>query len=182
VGKKPKNKFEETSMAFRQDSRFRLFTIELPSWVSITYRPMINGQLSIAVGTEDVPLPFSKKDEILEKMKALGHEIIEIKPSIMKVIDKCPKCERSGSPKIEKKDASDRRTRRPKHLGEIEKNKIYSKRPDEHWLIYEHNTKPKKCRIYQLESLESSKIKPSKRNNILMEKFVFPYALQYLKQ
>ena len=182
LGRKTKNKFEDSSIALEKGTEFRLFDLALPSWTKITYRPMIDGQLSIAIGSEDVALPFSQKDEMIKKINALGHQVIEIKPSIMRVTDECPVCHRRGIPKIERKDAHDRRTRRPTHLGDIEKNKIYSKRAYEHWLTYDHKTRPKKCRVYQLESLESSKIKPSKTKIIKMEEFVFPYAIHYLKE
>lgn len=183
MARKTKNKSEEFTLAFRKGTESRLYDIELPFAVNVTFQPSIDGQLCLGITSQDVYLPFSKKDEIERKLTELGYRVIEIKPAISRVIDLCGRCNRKGIPKIERKDTSDRRARRPTHLGEIEKNKIYSKRTDEYWLTYDHKTKPKKCRIFRFVSpFASPEVKLNKKHEIKLEEFVFPHAIGYLKK
>ena len=75
------------------------------------------------------------------------------------------------------KDSHDRRTRRPTHLGEIEKSEIRIKRSEEYWLTFTHKiadnnkTRYKKCRIRQYTNIPDPAYK---QNNIEIEKFFFP--------
>lgn len=175
MGRKPKNKFEEAYLAFDEGTTIRVFDIRVPFVYKFTVKPA-----SLAWHTErefhikkpeDIPL-------IVHDIERQGYKVTKIEPSVRKMLDLCPKCHMRGTPKIEKKDAHDRRTRRPTHLGEIEKNKVQSERPEEYWLTYTHS-KHKKCRIRQYVNMPEPAYK---KNDIDIEKYFFPMVIGNLKK
>ena len=179
MARKTKNKFEESTLAFEKNTEFRIFDIELPFSVNITFQPILDGHLCPGITSQDVYLPISEKAEIEQKLKKLGHKVIEIKPSIARVIDQCQRCKRKGIPKIERKDTSDKRERTWRNKDEQPR----VKRPDEYWFTYDHKTKPLKCRIMRFVSpFRSPEVKLNKKKEIKLDEFIFPYAIGYLKR
>ena len=174
MGRKPKNKFED-AIAFDEGINIRVFDIEVPFVYKFTIHPL-GYAMYTDVGyyiknPEDVP-------KVTDDLKKQGYHVSKIEPSVRKILDLCPRCHERGTPKIEKKDSHDRRTRRPTHLGEIEKNKVYSERSEEYWLVYTHS-KNKKCRIRQYEN---TPYPAYKKNDIPIEKYFFPWVISELKK
>jgi len=174
LGRKPKNKFED-SIAFDEGIDIRVFDIEVPFVYKFTITPVRqtwNTELEY-----HIPKPEDVK-QVTKDIEKQGYKVTKIEPSVRKMLDLCPRCHMRGTPKIEKKDAHDRRTRRPTHLGEIEKNEVYSERPEECWLAYAHS-KNKKCRIRQYVN---TPYPAYKKNDIPIEKYFFPYVISELKK
>lgn len=174
MGRKPKNKFEE-SYFFDEDTTIRVFDIQVPFVYKFTVTPI--GQTGWTEWeyhiprSEDVPL-------VAGEIESKGYKVTKIEPSIRKMLDLCPRCHSRGIPKIEKKDSHDRRTRRPTHLGEVERNEIHSERQEEYWLVYVHS-RNKKCRIRQYVNTPDPAYK---KNDIEIERYFFPMILNDMKR
>ena len=121
--------------------------------------------------------PLSGKKLIRSEMKKLGYNVTKIEPQIVKFTDLCPQCERSGIPKVEKKDTTDNRARTWRNKEE----RPPTKRPDEYWLIYTHKTKPTKCRIQQAVNTPYPAFKKNLRKDIDIRKYYFPQVIGLLK-
>lgn len=174
LARPPKNKFEEAYLAFDEKTIIRVFDIKVP----FVYKFTVGLDQSWYTEWEyhvKKPEDFHLVKEDIKKRR--GHKVMKIEPSIRKIIDLCPRCHMRGTPKIEKKDANDRRARRPTHLGEIEKGEIQIERPEEHWLVYNH-PKNKRCKIRQYVNTPDPAYK---KNDIDVEKYFFPWAIQHLK-
>ena len=175
MGRKPKNKFEESYLAFDEKTTIKVFDIEVPFVYKFTVTTIdqtwYTGWECHIKKPEDIPL-------VAKDVERQGYKVTKIEPSVRKILDLCPKCHMRGIPKIEKKDAHDRRTRRPTHLGEIDKNKIQSERPEEYWLVYTHS-KNKKCRICQYINTPDPAYK---KNQIEIEKYFFPMVIGNMKR
>jgi hypothetical protein len=123
----------------------------------------------------DLEFPKSAYEQI---QKMLKEKIVSVKP-LIKVIERCPKCKRKGIPKIEEKDVSDNRFRSWRNKEEHPR----VNRTDEYWVTYDHKTKPMKCRVLRFVSLlESREVKFNKKQGIIMEEFIFPYCVGFLKR
>ena len=167
------NKFEEAYLAFDEKTIIRVFDIVVPFVHKFTLglgKDWYTEQEYHIKKHEDIP-------SVRKDFEKQGYEVMEIKPSVRKIIDLCPACHMRGIPKIEKKDAHDRRARRPTHLDEIEKNEIQIERPEEYWLVYTHSMN-KKCRVRQYVNTPDPAYK---KNDIDIEKYFFPWAIQHLK-
>ena len=126
------------------------------------------------------------KSAYMKIQEILKEPIVSVKP-LIRVIERCPRCKSKGIPKIERKDANDRRLRTEQFtsLGGVrEKNKIHKKRSDEYWLTYDHKkTESKKCRILKFVSLqESREVKLNKKQGIILEEFIYPFCVSFLKR
>jgi len=66
-------------------------------------------------------------------------------------------------------------------ITEEPKHKIETKRRDEYWLIYDHRTESKKCRIAQFDK-NNFLFKLSKNKISELHKHFFPYYLEWLKK
>jgi len=181
MGRKTVNKFEEATIAFKKGTEFRLFDVKLPNSVTVTYRVQIgakkDGSLIYGTTTTDVNLPVSEKKKIINDFKNAGYKVLKVEPQTVKWTDLCPNCSRRGIPKIERVDTKDRRVRNWKYREE----KPIPKRPDEHWLTYDHKDKPKKCRIQQFIYVPYPSYKKNTRKQFDIQKYFFPNVLEKLQ-
>ena len=176
MGRKTKNIFEETTIAFKKGTEHRLFDVKLPFSVKVTFETT---NPRVAYGTSDqiINLPILEQGKIVKEFEKIGYKVINIEPHTIKISDLCPNCSRKGIPKIEKMDTTDRRLR----VWRNKEEKPRKKRPNEYWLTFDHKSKPKKCRIQQFVHSPLPDFRPSKTKDIDFKKFLFPYNFDWLE-
>ena len=181
MGRKPKSSFIEGTIAYKKGTEHKVFNVKLPFSVKVTYKTQVSADLDgnplYAETTTYVSKPISEKKMIRKEIQKMGYKVIKIEPQIVQFTDLCPQCDRSGIPKIEKKDTTDNRIRNWTYKEE----KLRTKRPDEHWLTYTHRTKPKKCRIIRAVNTPYPAFKKNLRKNIDIRKYYFPQVIGLLK-
>jgi len=164
MGRNRKNKFEETSIRFEKGTEFELNQVKVPFWVNVTYKDPIgkynDGKIIYGTATEIVKKDISEKDEIIKAVQKEGRIVLNVEEFTIRFSDLCPNCNRKGIPKVERKSNKfDYHAREINPFTEEPKHKVPTNRPDEYWLCYDHETKPKKCRIAQWD-----------KNNFLFKK------------
>lgn len=184
MGRKTKNVPTKVHLAFKEGAKIWKYRVKIPFVYRLTVIPTEKVQTG-----EEVRILFVKPESNLDLAKKefenkYPYKIVKIRQYTERWTDLCPRCRHSGIPKIEMKDSHDRRTRRPTHLGEIEKSEIRIKRPEEYWLTFTHKitdynkTRSKKCRIRQYMNTPAP---ASKQNSIEIEKFFFTRIIGNLK-
>jgi len=182
VGRKPKSSFIEGTIAYKKGTEHKVFDVKLPFSVKVTYKTQVSADLDgnplYAETTTYVSKPISEKKMIRKEIQKMGYKVKKIEPQIVQFTDLCPQCQRSGNPKIEKKDTADNRIRNWTY----KEKRPPTKRPDEYWLIYTHKTNPTKCRIQQAVNIPYPAFKKNLRKNIDIRKYYFPYVIGLLKK
>lgn len=176
MGRKPKNKFIETNIAFEKGTEFRLFDVTIPFVYSITVE-IVNPNLTKAQTTwEYYAKSPSDMDRITKEIEndPFGLKVIKIEESTRKFTDVCPRCGEKGVPKIEKKDTSDKRERSWRHKEKTPRKE----KPSEFWLTYTHS-RLKKCRICQYVNTPAPAYK---KNYIDISKYFFPQVIGNMKR
>ena len=172
-----KDKFEEFSIDFTEESKFKVTHVSIPSWVKITYKTPIseakNGRK--IYGTTDIILRQTNEKELKKEFKEKNMTIIKTEKATVQFQNFCKKCERKGIPRLEKKSNIDYHYRT-----ETKSTKTDTNRPDEYWLIYYHKTPPTKCRIIKFD-INDYAFK-SKKNLQELYKHIFPISLGYEKK
>lgn len=181
MGRKPKSSFIEGTIAYKKGTEHKVFDVKLPFSVKVTYKMQISADLDgnplYGETTTYVRKPISAKKLIRKEIQKMGYKVVKIESQIVQFTDLCPQCDRSGIPKIEKKDTTDNRIRNWPYKEE----KLRTKRPDEYWLVYTHRDKPKKCRIIQAVNKPYPSFKKNLRKDINIRKYYFPYVVGLLK-
>jgi len=181
VGRKPKNSFVEGTIAFKKGTDLKIYDVKLPFSVKVTYKLKVSAKPdgSPIYGESEtyVTKPLSEKKLIRKEIQKMGYKVIKIEAQTVKFSDLCSNCHRSGIPKVEKKDTTDNRIR----TWDYKEEKPRTIRPDEHWLVYTHKTKPKKCRIQQAVNTPYPAFKKNLRKNIDISKYYFPRVIGLLK-
>lgn len=170
MGRPPKNKFEEAYLVFDEKTIVRTFDIEVPFVYKFTIlndKNWYTEQDYYVKHPDDIPL-------IKENLAKSGYTVSKVEPSTRKIIDLCSKCHKRGIPKIEKKNVNDNRERTWRNKEEISTR---TTRPLEYWLVCTHS-KYEKCRIRQYVN---TPYPAYKKNDIDIEKYFFPWAIQHLK-
>lgn len=183
MGRKPKNQFTEHDIANTPNSEFKLFDVKLPFAVIVEFSERVDpsGKKPFTgIGTEIIYKPISEKDKIIVEFKKNGYDVISINPWTVKFTDFCPACKNSGVSIIQIKDNTDNRNRTWKY--QTPRTTPLPKRPKEYWLVYNHKTNPKKCRIQQCITTPHPAFKNNTRKIIDIEKFFFPHCLEWMKQ
>jgi len=172
-----KDKFEEFSIDFTEESKFKVTHVSIPYWVKITYKTPIseakNGRK--IYGTTDIILRPTNEKELKKEFKEKNMTIIKTEKATVQFQNFCKKCERKGIPRLEKKSNIDYHYRT-----ETKSTKTDTNRPDEYWLIYYHKTPPTKCRIIKFD-INGYAFK-SKKNLQELYKHIFPISLGYEKK
>jgi len=180
-----KDKFEETSINFEEGTEFELVYVSVPSYAKITYKipssKDTNGKTLYVTTTEYAKRSISDsqiRKEYLEKDKI----VIKIEKATIPFRNFCEKCQRNGTPIIERKSNKyDYHAREIAPLTEDPKHRIETNRLDEYWLIYNHKTAPKKCRIMQFD-INNFVFKSSKNNVREIYKHIFPQCIKRAKK
>jgi hypothetical protein len=182
VGRKPKNRFVEGTIAFEKGTELKIYDVKLPFSVKVTYKAKVSEKLDgspkYAESEMYVTKPLSEKKMIRKEIQKMGYKVVKIEAQTVKFSDLCPQCFRSGVPKIARKDTSDNRNRTWRN--KVKKSR--TKRPDEFWLVYSHKEKPKKCRIQQAVNTPYPAFKKNLRKNIDISKYYFPQVIGLIKK
>lgn len=174
MGRKPKNKFIETSLAFKEGTEFRLYDVKIPFVYTVTIETTDPNLMRAQTTYEYYTKSASNLDILTKETENHGYKVIEIKESVRPFTDLCPRCHKVGIPKIEKKDTRDNRQRSWRNKESTSKKD----RPPEFWLTYIH-TKSKKCRICQYTNTPYPAFK---QNKIDIGKYFFPHVLERMKK
>lgn len=185
MGRHTKNDSEESSIAWIKNSEFKLFKVKTPFFSKVTFKIVVGidkkGKEYHATSDEIVKHSISEKNKIIKEFRDKGMEVINIEENAIKFPDICEKCHRKGIPKIEKKSNKyDYHSRVLHTFTEDSKHKIEVNRPDEHWLTYDHNKKPKKCRIAKFDKNHFLFKNPNRLNEL--HKHFFPYCIKWMKK
>jgi len=183
MGRNRKNKFEETSIGNETGTEFELNHVKMPFWVNVTYKDSLgkydNGEIIYGDATILVKRDISEKDEIIKAFQKTDYKIKNIEEFTIRFSDLCPECDRKGIPKVEgKSNKFDYHAREIAPLTEEPKHKIEVNRPDEYWLCYDHETKPKKCRVAKWDKNRFTFTKHNKIYNKL-RKYILPKYIEW---
>ena len=180
MGRKPKNTFIEATLVFKEGSKIKRYDVKMPFLYSMRLETNDPNYIKAQTIREYFLKDHSKLDELIKEIESQPFKVkvIKVDQAVRQLIDLCPRCHKRGVPKIEKKDSHDRRTRRPTHLGEIERNKVYSQRLEEYWLTYTHS-RTQKCRISQYIN---TPYPAYKHNEIEIEKYLYPQVIGNMKR
>ncbi len=154
MGRHRKNKFEEATIAYEKGTEFEQNHVKIPFFVNVTYKVPIleekNGKKHYGITTNLLKKDISEKDAIIKAFQKEGKKVINIEEFTIPFSDLCPNCNRKGVPKVERKSNKiDYHARVRDTFTEPPKHTVKTNRPDEYWLTFDHDTKPKKCRIAQ---------------------------------
>ena len=174
-----KDKFIETSYAFRKGTEHRLVSVSLPEHSKITYKVKISEDLNgkAIYGTTDELIRTSHytEDEIKKLFREKNAIVTKIEKATTQLPNFCERCTREGVPIIQKKSNYDNRLRTrtdsPKR----------SNRPDEYRWIYQHKEGKKMCIIATFDVANFRFIKPTNRTSVLNKHF-FPRYLEKMKK
>jgi len=142
MGRLRKNKFEKSSIRFEAGTEFELHHVKVPFFVNVTYKePISPNKKYYGTATVLVRKDISEKDEIINTFQKDGSkEVLNVEEYTIKFSNDCPKCNRKGVPKVELKS-----NKFDFHYWVVtDSHKNLVNRPDEYWLCYDHETKPKK--------------------------------------
>ncbi len=175
-----KDRFEETSIDFEKGTEHELVYVSAPFFLKVTYKEKIgkynNGKSIYGTKDEIVRYLHYTKDEIKKEFQKKGLEVIKFEEATIPLPNICEKCHRKGIPRIEKKS-----NKIDYHERAGRGHRFKTNRPDEYWLVYDHKTKPNKCRIAEFDKnhflfkLSGNKISE-------LHKHFFPFYLEWLKK
>jgi len=104
VGRKPKNRFVEGTIAFEKGTELKIYDVKLPFSVKVTYKAKVSEKLDgspkYAESEMYVTKPLSEKKLIRKEIQKMGYKVVKIEAQIVKFSDLCPQCHRSGIPKV----------------------------------------------------------------------------------
>jgi hypothetical protein len=176
LGRKPKNKFIEAGLVFKEGSKIRRYDVQMPFLYALTVETNDPNNAIMQTTWEYFLKDDSNLDGLIKEIESQPFKVkvIKVEPAIRQITDLCPRCHNSGVPKIEKKNTSDNRERSWRNK---EKTSSQKKREPEFWLTYTHS-RTKKCRISQYVNTPNPAYKP---NSIDIEKYIFPYVIGNMK-
>lgn len=176
MGRKPKNEFIETSLAFKEDSKFRRYDVKMPFLYAITVETNDPNIAKMQTTWEYFVKSDSNLDGLIKEIESQPYKVkvIKVEPAVRQHTDLCPRCHKRGVPKIEKKNTSDNRERSWRNK---ENTSSQKKREPEYWLTYTH-TRTKKCRIRQYMN---TPYPTYKQNKIDIEKYFFHNIIGNMK-
>ncbi len=179
MGRPRKNKFEESSIAFKKGTEFERNLVKVPFFVNVTIQDEIgkynDGKPIYGTTTIMLKRDISEKDEIIKQLQKDGkREVLKVEEYPIQFSSLCPDCNRHGIPKVERKS-----NKTDYHYRvETRSAKTEVSRPDEYWLCYDHETKPKKCRIAQWDK-NHFLFKKNGRAYTELTKYLMPYYVEW---
>ncbi len=175
MGRPRKNKLEKSSIRFEAGTDFELNQVKIPFWVNVTYKiPISKDKKFYGTTTDFIKKDISEKDEIIKAYQKEGCKEINIEEHTIPFSNLCPNCNRYGIPKVEpKNNKTDYHYRVKTNLHQTE-----TKRQDEWWLCYDHETKPKKCRVAKWDKNHLIFTKYGKIYTKL-RRYIFPYYIAW---
>jgi len=181
-----KDKFEETSIGFEKGTEHEIVHVSIPFWVNVTFKTPVgkgeNGK--IYYGTHSEVWKESAFDEKVNKkeFQKKGMKVIKIEDATTRLPNICEKCHKKGIPRIERKsNRIDYHARAIDPLTESPNHNVKTNRRDEYWLIYDHKTESKKCRVAQFDK-NHFLFKQSHNRTNRLDKHFFPHYLEWIKK
>jgi hypothetical protein len=177
LGRPPTNEFTEASLAFKEDTKIKKYSVKMPFLYSLTVETNDPNNTKMHTKWEYFVKPISKLDGLIKEIEnnqSFKIKVIKVELAVRELIDLCPRCKKHGVPKIEKKNTLDNRERSWRNK---ENTSTKKERPIEYWLTYTHS-KDKKCRICQYLNTPDPAYK---KNSIAIEKYFFPMVIGHLK-
>ena len=183
MGRNRKNESEESSIGSKPGTEFEVNQVKMPFWVNVTYQDKISedndGEPIYGTAEVLVKKDISEKELIIKDFEKEGYKEISVKEFTVPFADLCPKCDRKGIPKIERKSNKfDYHARELAPLTEDSKHKTPTNRPDEFWLCYDHKEKPTKCRVTKFDKNHLTFTNKGKVNHDI-QKYILPYYVEW---
>jgi len=173
MGRPRKDKFEETSYAFRKGTEHERVHVSSPSFSKITFKTKVakdnRGKTYYGTSDQIIRTLYYTNDEIKKLFREKNAEVIKIEKATIQLPNICERCDKKGVPVIQKKSNYDNRVRTRTN------SPSRTNRDDEYWLYYQHTTK--RCMIAQYDKNHHLFIKPKNRITELHKHF-FPYYLE----
>ena len=172
-----KDKFEETSYAFRKETEHERVYVSSPSFSKVTYKVKISeyldGKPVYATSDEIIRTLYYTDNEVKKLFREKNAEVIKIEKVTIQLPNICKKCSRNGIPIIQKKSNYDNRVRTRTN------SPSRTNRDDEYWLYYQHTKK--RCMIVRYDKNHHLFINP-KNKSIDLQKHFFPFYLEKMKK
>lgn len=183
MGRNRKNEFEESSIAFKKGTKFERNLVKVPFFVNVTIKDKIgkynDGKPIYGTTTIMLKRNISEKDEIIKQLqKNSAREVLKVEEFPIQFSSLCPNCNRHGIPKVERKSNKIDYHARVSHDSDTGHHITPTNRPDEYWLCYDHETKPKKCRIAQWDK-NHFLFKKNGRVYTGLLKYMMPYYVEW---
>lgn len=173
-----KDKFEQVSYGFEPLTEHELVQVSVQSHSKITYEMKVSEDLDgkdlYATTDQTIRTLHYTDDQIKKLFREKGMIVTKIEKATIPLPNICVKCNKKGIPRIEKKSNKDYHYR----VG-TRSRKTDTNRPDEYWLVYDHQ--PKKCRIAQYDK-NHFLFKNPKDKSINLQKHFFPRYLEKMKR
>ena len=174
--RKRKDEFEEVSYENREETKHELVQVTAPFWLNATFMD----KYGCGTGTQLVRYLHYTKDEIRKHLQEkLEYKIIKFEKATIPFPNICAKCHEKGIPRIERKSNAIDYHARESHDSDTGHHITPTNRPDEYWLVYDHQ--PKKCRIARFDINHFLFITP-KNKMIQLHKHFFPFYLEKMKK
>jgi hypothetical protein len=178
LGRRPKNKFEDATLVFQEGLKIKRYDVKMPFLYDVTVQINDPDYAKAHTRREYFVGENSNLDELVKEIESdQSFRVIKVEPAVRQFIDLCPRCHKSGVPKIEKKNVSDNRERSWRNKDE-EKAPLPKEREPEFWFTYTHS-KMKKCRICQYENYPTPAYK---HNTINIEQYFYPQVIGNMKR
>ena len=183
MGRNRKNEFEESSIAFKKGTKFERNLVKVPFFVNVTIKDKIgkynDGKPIYGTTTIMLKRNISEKDEIIKQLqKNSAREVLKVEEFPIQFSSLCPNCNRHGIPKVERKSNKIDYHARVSPDSDTGHHITPTNRPDEYWLCYDHETKPKKCRIAQWDK-NHFLFKKNGRVYTGLLKYMMPYYVEW---
>ena len=183
MGRNRKNEFEESSIAFKKGTKFERNLVKVPFFVNVTIKDKIgkynDGKPIYGTTTIMLKRNISEKDEIIKQLqKNSAREVLKVEEFPIQFSSLCPNCNRHGIPKVERKSNKIDYHARVSPDSDTGHHITPTNRPDEYWLCYDHETKPKKCRIAQWDK-NHFLFKKNGRVYTGLMKYMMPYYVEW---
>ena len=183
MGRNRKNEFEESSIAFKKGTEFERNLVKVPFFVNVTIKDKIgkynDGKPIYGTTTIMLKRNISEKDEIIKQLqKNSAREVLKVEEFPIQFSSLCPNCNRHGIPKVERKSNKIDYHARVSPDSDTGHHITPTNRPDEYWLCYDHETKPKKCRIAQWDK-NHFLFKKNGRVYTGLLKYMMPYYVEW---
>jgi len=174
-----KDKFEETSYAFRKGTEHELVQVSIPFWYNVTFKEKIgkynDGKSIYGTATQIVSNLEHTKDEIIKSFQEKELKVIKFEDFTTKLPNFCERCGRTGVPIIQKKSNYDKRHR------SVTQSPTRNNRPDEYRWIYQHKEGKKIC-IIAIFDVKNFRFNNPKNRTSELAKHFFPRYLEKMKK
>ena len=178
-----KDKFEQVSYGFEPLTEHELVQVSVQSHSKITYEMKVSEDLDgkdlYATTDQTIRTLHYTDDQIKKLFREKGMIVTKIEKATIPLPNICVKCNKKGIPRIERKSNAIDYHARESPDSDTGHHITHTNRPDEYWLVYDHQ--PKKCRIAKYDK-NHFLFKNPKDKSINLQKHFFPRYLEKMKR